>query len=427
MNILIVTNTYTPIVGGLEKSIEMITDGCRRRGHRTVVLVPEYVGRPGNEPDVVRLPSIENISRHDYSLRLTVPGSVAAALKGFRPDVVHSHHPYIMGGTAFRVASQMGAPLVFTYHTMYEEYLERHGVTADVIKRFIEEYPIEYANMCDHVIAPSESVKEEIVSRGLKRPCSVIPTGVSLHEFDTPPNDDPRARFGIPPEAYVIGHLGRISSEKNVKSLARQAARFMKDTPRTHMLLAGDGPEVSTVEKIFRDFRVEDRYHYAGEVKGGDVTAAYHAMDVFLFSSLTETQGIVLAEAMAAGLPVIAVDARGVRDIVEDKVNGRLIAEAGEMRFALWWHNTLSTDLKKKLIENARETAEEYSLESSIHAVLAVYQRVIDQNKARLKRGDTWLRAVEGYLKAEFSLFGGFASALARSVLKLDGNGGAGD
>ncbi len=138
---------------------------------------------------------------------------------------------------------------------------------------------------------------------------------------------------------------------------------------------------------------------------------------------MSETQGIVLAEAMAAGLPVIAVDAPGVRDIVEDGFNGRLISEAGEMRFALWWHITLDDEEKRQLAENARKTAEGYSIESTTDAILGIYDSLIEENGVTLKRRDSdWPRMVQRYLKGEFALFGGFTSSLARSVLGSDQN-----
>jgi len=175
--------------------------------------------------------------------------------------------------------------------------------------------------MADHVIAPSESVMNLIKERGVTTPVSVVPTGIYVEKFAKGAREDFRKKLNIPAEAFVVGHLGRLAPEKNLDFLADAVAQFLKDND-AHFLLAGKGPSEENVKKIFEAAGAGERLHLAGVVKGQDLIDCYHAMDVFAFSSQSETQGLVITEAMAAGLPVVAVDAPGVREVVADKLTG---------------------------------------------------------------------------------------------------------
>src|SRR3989338_8783909 len=170
MNILMVTNTYLPIVGGMELSIESFTMEYRKRGHRVKIVVPEFDHSPPKELDVIRVPALKNFRGSKYSLKLPVPVFFSKALKGFKPDVIHTHHPFLMGDTALRLATAHNVPLVFTHHSLYEENINCMPWAAEPIKRFVVKLSTGYANFCDTVVAPSESVAEMIREHGVKTP-----------------------------------------------------------------------------------------------------------------------------------------------------------------------------------------------------------------------------------------------------------------
>jgi glycosyltransferase involved in cell wall biosynthesis len=129
MNLLMMTNTYSPFVGGVARSVESFTEEFRRRGHRVMVVAPASPGAHKSEADVLRIPAIQKFNGSDFSLRLPVPGFLFSALEKFRPDVVHSHHPYLLGDTALRISALRNVPLVFTHHSMYEKFT--HYVSGD--------------------------------------------------------------------------------------------------------------------------------------------------------------------------------------------------------------------------------------------------------------------------------------------------------
>ncbi|HEU5359886.1 MAG TPA: glycosyltransferase, partial [Candidatus Deferrimicrobiaceae bacterium] len=325
MNILMVTNAFLPHVGGVARSVQGFTAEFRRGGHRVVVVAPIFEGIPRNETDVIRVPAIQNFNGSDFSVPVPVSGKVISALKTFIPQIVHSHHPFLLGDTALRVAATRDIPVVFTHHTMYEKYT--HYVPGDSprLKRFVLDLVTGYCNLCDAVIAPSQTVAEEIGRRGVKVPVEVIPTGVNVGVFSSGNGDAFRKRMGIPPDAFLIGHVGRLAPEKNLEFLAGCVIRFLHRTRRAHFLLVGEGVLKKEIERTFAAQELAERFHSLGVMDHPELASAYQAMDVFVFASRTETQGMVLTEAMAAGTPVVAVDASGVREVVRDGENGRLV------------------------------------------------------------------------------------------------------
>ncbi len=412
MNILMVTNTYLPIVGGLELSIESFTAEYVKQGHLVKIVAPAFDQCPPKEENVIRVPAIKNFNGSKYSIKLPVPIFSSKTLKGFKPDVVHTHHPFLMGDTALRVARRYNVPLVFTHHSIYEENL--HGVpwALEPLKKFMISLSIGYANFCDAVIAPSESVAEMIKARGLKTPVTVIPTGLHLHEF-TGTSRNFKEEAGIPEKAFVVGYVGRLAEEKNLPFLTRAVASFLKKEKNALFLVVGNGPKEEAISSHFTELQLENQLRLVGEMKGARLIEAYQAIDVFAFASQSETQGMVLNEAMAAGTPVVAVDAPGVRDIVIDKVNGRLIPSENEedLSQALSWVFDQPLPERKKLINAAKETAKNYSIEQSAAKALKVYEELIAAKSLKEKSKRKW-PVLFRQASAELKLFSNFAKAI---------------
>jgi 1,2-diacylglycerol 3-alpha-glucosyltransferase len=297
-------------------------------------------------------------------------------LDTFQPDLIHVHHPFLLGSTGLRIAAGRNLPVVFTYHTMYEHYT--HYVPGDSapIERFTIRLATEFANLCDHVIAPSQSVEDVLRERGVHSPISVIPTGIDTEAFAAGDGRRAREQFGIPAEAFVVGHVGRLVVEKNLGFLTEAASQFLQQQPAAHLLVVGDGPMRSEIQATCTAAGVADRLHLsAGELEGQDLADAYAAMDVLAFSSLSETQGMVLAEGMAAGLPVVALDAPGARDIVRDRSNGRLLQAQSVEDFVaalLWVQNTGGRD--QRLRRSIERTAREFSMDRTVEQLEGIYR-----------------------------------------------------
>ena len=381
MNIVMMTNTFTPHVGGVARSIEAFTAEYRKRGHRVLVVAPEFENMPENEVDVIRIPAIQNFNGSDFSVVLSTPGYLTEAIKEFEPDILHSHHPYLIGGTALRLAIPHKLPLVFTHHTMYEQYTHYVPGDSETLKRFIVQLSTRYANLCNQVFAPSESVASVLRRRGVVARIDVVPTGVNLDKFARGSGAGFRAAMDIPENAFVVGHVGRLAPEKNLGFLAQAISGFLKSEKRAHFLIIGRGPSENTIRNIFSREGVADRLHTLGILKNPLLASAYRAMDVFAFASKSETQGMVLTEAMAAGVPVVALDAPGVREVVVDHRNGRLLHSETieEFSSALQWVAALSSEQMQQLKQDAKNSAEEFSMGRSADKALTLYKNLLDK------------------------------------------------
>ncbi|HHP7235093.1 MAG TPA: glycosyltransferase [Desulfobacterales bacterium] len=383
MKICMFTNTYKPHVGGVARSVAFFAENLRARGNRVLVVAPEFPGTEDEQNEsVLRIPAIQEFNGSDFSLRLPAPFKVDQKVEAFDPKIIHSHHPFLMGDTALRVARGRNLPLVFTHHTLYEQYTHYVPLNSEAMERFVIRLATDYANFCTRVVAPSESIADLIRERGVQRPVDVVPTGVDLTFFSGGDGDSFRREHRIPLEAQVIGHLGRLAPEKNLDYLARAVAAFGADRPESRFLVVGEGPSRAEIRHRFRERQIEDRLLLAGEQTGQALADAYQAMDLFVFASQSETQGMVLAEAMAAGKPVVALNASGSREVVSDRVNGRLLpADADEKTFAEAIAEFFDApEQAAKWVEAAGKTAREFSRKNCAWKLTDVYQNAVEEH-----------------------------------------------
>lgn len=420
MNICMFTNTYLPHVGGVARSVAAFTEDLKKRGHQVLVVAPEFDGEPRDpEDEVLRIPAIQNFNGSDFSVRLPLPFVIDQKISRFGPDLIHSHHPFLMGDSAMRTAKSRDIPLVFTHHTRYEEYTHYVSSDSELMKRFVIHLCTEYANLCSQVVAPSRSIARLIRERGVHRPISEIPTGVDIDFFQTGNGSRFRKTHQIPADCFVIGHLGRLAPEKNLDYLGQAVVEFMDKQPQARFLVVGAGPSRKSLAARFEKKGLADRLILAGKLTGPDLADAYQAMDAFVFASKSETQGMVLAEAMAAGKPVIALDATGVREVVADGKNGRLLSgDAAYSEFARaidqYWRDA---DKRKQWANGALETAQDFSREHCAQKMETLYQTVLERRESRAVSRDG-LDEVLKKLRTEWDLLSQKASAFSSSVIR---------
>ncbi len=413
MNILILTNTFTPHVGGVARSVEAFTAEDRKRGHRVLIVAPEFPEMPKDEVDVLRINAIQNFNASDFSVALPIHPQLSEAIDDFLPDVVHSQHPFLLGNTALRLARHRKLPLVFTHHTLYEQYTHYVPGHSPAMKRFAIELASRYANLSDQVFAPSESIRDLLLERGVSKPIAVVPTGVCPEKFARGDGDAMRRELGIPADAFVVGHLGRLAPEKNLEFLTRAVLDFISRNSRAHFLVIGTGPSEASIRQAFSRSGMEAQLHIAGTLQQQQLTDALHAMDLFAFASTSETQGMVLTEAMAAGLPVVALDAPGAREVVRDSKNGRLLPEATPMTFsaALQWVLEQPPEELHGLKQAALATAEAFSMPNSADKALACYEALTSSSIADADRDETGWEEVMNFIKTEWDVLKNVAGA----------------
>lgn len=428
MNIVMLSNTYAPHVGGVARSIDAFSRQYRASGHKVLIVAPVFEDLVADEEDVIRIPAIQNFNGSDFSVVLPVSGLLSEALDSFRPDIVHAHHPFLLGMTALRIARYRQLPLVFTHHTLYERYTHYVPGDSPMLQRFAVQLATEYANLADRVFAPSESIASLLLQRGVRTPINVVPTGVELEKFGQGSGADFRRKKGIPANAFVVGHLGRLAPEKNLEFLAKSMVRFIANgfidaacsasPPEVHCLVGGAGPSEADIRATFEQAGFAGRLHLAGTLRNEAIADAYHAMDVFAFASTSETQGMVLAEAMAASKPVVALDAPGVREVVRDEVNGRMVRTDDTKSFAnaLQWVAEQSAATKLSLAKAALETAEQFSMSNTAARALDFYQdSQCHAASSYHEEDDHWMQLLD-LIKAQWTIIEGVAGAAGNSL-----------
>lgn len=423
MNICMFTNTYLPHVGGVARSVHHFAQDLQKTGHRVLIVAPTFpeAGMDETEDDMIlRVPAIQNFNGSDFSMRIPVPFYIDEKLDDFKADIIHSHHPYLLGDAAFRAARRRRLPLVFTHHTLYEEYT--HYVTGDNenLRRFAKNLSTLYANLCDHVVAPSKSIADLIRDRGVTTPVTEIPTGVDTVFFGSGDGHIFKKTSQIPEHAFVIGHVGRLAPEKNLVFLTNSVAESMKTLSDNWFCVVGQGPEKKKIQEIFKAHTLEDRLILTGNLTGKDLADAYQAMDMFVFSSKSETQGMVLTEAMAAGTPVIALDAPGAREVVRHKRNGMLLPGNTDAKaFSQAICDAVSHPEETAAWQDcARQTARDFSRKTSARKLSDLYEHAISHRNGTFDMDDTDMEPWDTFLLAirtEWDLLTEKAQTFART------------
>lgn len=410
------------MIGGVSRSIFTLSEDLQARGHEVLIVAPTYAaqGNDDERQNVFRVPAIRNFNGSDFSLRIPLPFIIRERLDAFRPDFIHSHHPYLLGDAALREARRRGVPLVFTHHTLYEAYTHYIPLNSRAMKRFVVSLSTAYANLCTHVVAPSHSIGELLKNRGVQRPISEIPTGIDITLFKRGHHSIRRECGSLKNKILVIGHVGRLAPEKNLDYLANAVCLFLDHNPSALFLVVGSGPCESRIRDIFESTGKKSRLIMAGVRTGEELCDFYQAMDLFVFSSKSETQGMVLAEAMAAGKPVIGLDAPGTREVVRDDFNGRLLAaDADEEAFARAMEDFVRDKYKAdRWRRGAEQTALAFSRQQCALKMIDLYESLRVERQSETGNVDSfqpWYGLFRS-LKAEWDLISEKAAATLQTI-----------
>jgi len=327
LRILLVTDQYPPMVGGVPSVTRSLARGLAERGHAVAVLAPSP-GRRG------RLAAEDRVSVHyrgsvpwpwydGMRLGCLPPRAARRLIGAFGPDVLHVHSPVTLGVTARGGAGRLGVPVVYTNH-----YLPANAAPSmrrpSQFDALFYAYLVGFANRCAQVTAPSATALALLRRQGLRAPSRVMSNGVDLRRFSPGPADERlRARYRLPPGRPLILSVGRLSPEKNVGTLLDAAARLRHDAL---LAIAGTGPDRAALLARAARLRLGGRVRFLGHVPGADLPGLYRLADAFAIASQAELQSLATMEAMACGLPVAAADSLALGELVLPGRNGWLAA-----------------------------------------------------------------------------------------------------
>ncbi|MDQ7843256.1 MAG: glycosyltransferase [Armatimonadota bacterium] len=374
------SESYLPRTSGVVHSLAALSRALRDRGHRVVIAAPRYPGHTDEDPDVIRFPSLRPPHQPDFPLALPYAPTAWRRLDAVGPELVHTHGPFVMGAVALRLARRRRLPLVFTHHTLYDEYVHyapllSRRVSAPAVRRFVTAY----ANRCACVVAPTRAVAQRLREQGVRARIAVIPTGtIDLQIFAGLDRDGVRGAYGIPQDIPLVVTASRLGREKSVSLVLEAFARIAARRPGM-LLVVGGGPEEKRLRAQAADLGLRERVVFAGALPHRRALAAIAAGDLFLYASQTETQGIVVVEAMAAGVPVVAVDAAGVSEAVADGQTG-LLAPAEAEALAARALALLDDPARRRAMgAAAREAARAYALDAVTDRMEALYASLLER------------------------------------------------
>lgn len=388
------TNNYKPIVAGVPVSIERLARGLEALGHEVTIFAPTYKkygsGDSSREDNVFRYSSCMDRFIGGIVLPNPLDPGIRKQFQEKPFDIIHVHHPMLIGRTAVHLSRKYNIPLVFTYHTRYEQYASCYTKGICRLDKVMPYYLHTFLKHCDFVFAPTEGMQRYLtdVCRVTPDRTGVLPTGIESGNYNVDEDQagEIRRRYGAEDMPLLLT-VSRMAQEKNVsfllESLARMKTLYGKPF---RMLMVGDGPDREILMRQSALLGLEDCVTFTGAVPNEEIAPYFKAADAFLFASKTETQGIVVLEAFAGGTPVIALRATGVEDLVDDGVNGILTGEDTE-EFAAKAADFLRGDRQRCMSEKAFQKAVLYREEEVAVKAVHYYNNVIAENTPHKKRG----------------------------------------
>ena len=384
MSIAHFTNTYHPVVSGVVRSIETFRQSLLELGHLVFVFAQDAGKYEDAERFIFRYPAFDLPAMHDFPLTIPFSPFVEKLLPSLKLDAIHSHHPFLLGHSAARRATDLNLPLVFTFHTRYRDYSHYIPMEQKMVKRQIDQVISDYMRRCQHIVVPSESMRQLLAEEyGVTEHVTSIPTGINTEPYRQADGEAVRQERGWGEDKVLIS-IGRLAEEKNWTTLLAAATQVMKKHPNVRLVLIGEGDERKSLEKQARKAGLTNRVEFTGRLPFAKVPGYLKAADLFCFASVTETQGLVTIEAMAAGLPVVAVDAAGTSDEVKHGQEG-LLTPNDSQALAQAIEQVINDDnLLHRFKQAAEQKAETFDAVVQAKKLVAVYEQASEDKKAGL-------------------------------------------
>jgi glycosyltransferase involved in cell wall biosynthesis len=368
MRIALFTETFLPKVDGIVTRLSHTVDHLQRLGNQVLVISPDGGLTEYKGAKIYGIPGFPLPLYPELKLALPRP-SMRQVLEGFQPDLIHLVNPAVLGLGGLYYAKSLGVPLVASYHTHLPKYLEHYGL--GMLEGVLWELLKVVHNQAEINLCTSTAMQDALESHGIER-VEVWQKGVDTELFQ-PHLGNLEMRSHLTqghPESPLLLYVGRLSAEKEIDRIKP----VLQSIPNARLALVGDGPYRQDLEKHFADTPT----HFVGYMTGETLASAFASADAFVFPSRTETLGLVLLEAMAAGCPVIAANAGGIPDIVTDGVNGYLFDPTDENGAIAATQRLLSHSGEREMMrQNARIEAERWGWSAATRQLQGFYQEVL--------------------------------------------------
>lgn len=399
MKILFISDVYFPRINGVSTSIETFRKELRAQGHTVHLIAPDYMTPSPDETDILRVPS-RNIP-FDPEDRLMSFKWVMQHLEKFRSeqyDIIHIQTPFVAHYLGVKLSKLLNIPCIETYHTFFEEYLYHYiPLVPKKLMRFVaKRFSRHQGNSLNGMVVPSHPMLRVLKNYGITTHAEVIPTGIEPDSFILGDRAAFRNNYFIPQDRPVLLFVGRVAHEKNIGFLLQVLSQVRKIIPEVLMVIAGEGPARESLEKESREMGLGENIMFIGYLdRHTELNSCYRSADIFVFSSRTETQGLVLLEAMAQGVPVVSTAELGTRDVLMEGM-GVWIAKEELLDFSEKVVRMLnSTEARKELGEAGRDYAYSWSASKQAERMVTFYQTTLKLSIKAKQPSELWISAVE--------------------------------
>jgi glycosyltransferase involved in cell wall biosynthesis len=383
MHIAFFTNTYHPIVSGVVRSISTFRQALTGLGHLVFIFGQDADDYKDDEPFIFRYPALDLPVIYDFPLTLPISPFVDKLIPALKLDIIHSHHPFLLGQKAAKLAAELNLPLVFTFHTRYRDLSHYIAFHQELVKGTIDRIIGDYMQRCQHVVVPSESMRQLLASEyGVTERVTVVPTGIDVSLYRAADGQAIRQARGWGQDLLLVS-VGRLVKEKNWQKLLAAAAQVMQKHDCLRLVIIGEGDERKSLERYAGEMGLARRIEFTGQLPFEEVAAYLKAADIFCFASTNETQGLVTMEAMAAGLPIVAVDAVGTRDTVTHGQEGLLVTNDSQALAGAIEHLIENEALRYHFSWAAEKKACLFDATTQAQKLLAVYEQAKIDKAAR--------------------------------------------
>ena len=341
MKILLISDVYFPRVNGVSTSIKTFTQQLQKLGHTVHLIAPDYGVKTADEAMgkkwISRVPARKiYFDPEDYLMKYGEVLQLLPALKQENFDIIHIHTPFIAHYAGLKLGKLLNIPIVETYHTFFEDYLHHYlpWIPTSIARGLARLISKKQCNQVDAIVAPSQPMLDVLRSYGISSKAEVIATGLQTHSFAEADGAAFRAKYGIAQNRPMLLYVGRVAFEKNIDFLVRMAKLLSESMPDILLVITGEGPAESSLRALVKTLGIEKNVQFIGYLdRNTQLNACYKAADIFVFASKSETQGLVLLEAMAQATPVVAIAELGTKSILVEG-QGAMIAEEDEAEFA---------------------------------------------------------------------------------------------
>ena len=330
MRIIMVSDVFFPRVNGVSTSIQTFADAFVDEGHEVTLIAPQYPEDYQAKFDIIRIPSMR--LPFDPEDRLMNWRHIRRLLPELRQrdyDIIHVHTPFVAHYVGTYLAEQLNIAVITSYHTYFEAYFEKYlpWVPSEWLRGIARRYSRRQCNSVDGVVSPSQQMLDKLREYGTTSDIRIIPTGLVLEDFDVHDGSGFREKYGLGHREKVLLYVGRVAHEKNIDFLINAFAQLAQSQSDVKLVIAGEGPALKHLQNMVKQLGLASRVLFLGYLeRETELIACYRASDIFVFASETETQGLVLLEAMACSMPVVSIASMGTQDVLKDG-QGCLIAE----------------------------------------------------------------------------------------------------